>query len=269
MNEIKKLRKVYYMKTLDTLWSNPYTTFTGPIIVITLVVFIWFRVGSIISLLERIWRIITGKGEITDQKLSKFNKQMRDIEQFNFVYGLKVRSIEQMHQIIEWIGKHKLSYVDVRSAKKWIDIQSMNVQVPLKSYITWRVVGFAFSAILLVLSSIPLGSKSALLQFKESKLWFYLDQNQAQGLKNDWTLQAQQCDGLEQNKKLVQQISENENKVICESFKDKGLNDYLEKTVHSQRLLSGYIFCMILIFMFVIVMQTQSYHAAKRIKEAI
>ncbi|MDO9150952.1 MAG: DUF6216 family protein [Methylotenera sp.] len=258
------------MTSLNSILNNFYLVLTGPIIIITMVIFAWFRAGTIISLLERLWRLIVGKVEVTDQKLIKFNKQMRDIEQFNFVYGLKVKSIEQMHQVIEWIGENKLGFIDVISAKKWIDTHSMNIQLPPRGYIWWRFVGFLLCGVLLALSSIALGSNSVLVQFKTSKTWFLLDQSKAQGLIGDWILEVKQCDGLESNKLLVTtKLTEIENQLICESFKEKSFVEYLDKTLHSQRLLSGFIFCVFLMWMVVIVMQTQSYHAAKRIKDSL
>lgn len=257
------------MASLARALNNPYPFLILALTVVLSFLIAWYRAGTILSISERVWRLIVGKGEITDPKLLKFNKEMKDIELFNFVYGLKVQSIEKMHQVIEWIEQHKLDYVDVRRAKKWIDIKTLVVQSPEKSNTRWTFVALIFCIALMSLSSIAMGSKSALLQFKESGVWFFLDQNEARGLRGNWTLKATQCDGSKKGVRLVAELTEDESNVICESFKDKGLADYLQKTVRTQRIFSGYIFLIALGFIYSIVKHRLGILAAERIKETL
>lgn len=257
------------MTSYNSILSNPYLAIAVAIIVIILVIFAWFRAGTIISLLERLWTLIVGKADVNDPILLKFNKDIRDIEQFNFVYGLKLTSIEQMHKVIRLVELRKLSFVDVRSARKWIDMQNMNIQLPTKSYINWKIISFVLCAVLLILSSTALGAKSVLLQFKTSKTWFFLDQHKAQGFSVNWVLESEQCDSLEKKEASIPALKENEKQIICESFKDKSFAEYLAKTLRSQRIFSGFMFCALLMWILVISKQVQSYRDAKKIKDIL
>ncbi|MBF5039892.1 hypothetical protein INP77_10360 [Methylophilus sp. 13] len=257
------------MASLSSLLNNPILVSTGPFIIIFLIACIWFRAGTIVSLLERVWRLAAGKAEISDSKLIKLNKELRDIEQFNFLYGFKIKSIGQMHQIIEWMEKHKLGFADIRSTKKWIDMRTMTIQLPSESYIKWRIAGFIFCALLLMLTSFPLGLKSALLQFKDSKTWILLDKHKAEGLISNWVLGVNQCDGSQESKSLIPELTKSEKEIICQSFQDKEVTEYVEKTLHTQRLLFGFIFVALVLSIMNIAMKIKSYELARKLQETL
>lgn len=257
------------MSSLNTIFNNYSLSLTLPIIIMIVIILAWMRVGTIISLLHRIWRLVVGKVDANDQKLIKFNKDMSDIEQFNFVYGLKVKSIKQMHQIIDWIEKYELGYVNIWYAKKWLDLSSLEIKTPANNYLNWRIGGAVISVVLLAFSSYTINSKSALLQFKESKTWFYLKQKQAEGFASDWVIDINQCAAKEENKAWVTNITQNERDELCKLFNDKSLSDYLEKTIHFQKILISLILLGSLIWLMIMMFQMESYQRAKSIQKIL
>ena len=170
------------MESIQSILS-PSLAFSGPILIITLIVVFWVRSGSIFTIFERAWRLLAGRLEASDPKLKTFLQETLDIEKFSFVYGLKPETIKEMHDLITWIDVYSIGVVNAQKARKWIDIKIPEIiKTPPKSYLVTRVVALVLCSLFVIMSSIPITSQFAVLKFKKTGTWFLMDSNMAQSI---------------------------------------------------------------------------------------
>jgi len=225
------------MEQLSVLIKNPWLIhFSGPVLIIVLVLLFWWRAGSIHSVFERLWRLAAGKAEVTDPKLKRFVQEARDIEKFRFVYGLKVGSLMELHQLLEWMKASAISVASAQKARRWIDIRSPEViATPPKNYFVWKVITGILLVALLVFSSEVLSLRSAILQTKATKVWFLMDNNTIKHIMGDWTIDLKICSKGFQDLQRTSQFSESEANSICSAFADNSLPQFVSNVVRLQR----------------------------------
>lgn len=98
--------------------------------------FFWWRAGSIHSVLDRIWRLIAGKADVHDPVLKALLQESRDIEKFQFIYRLKVETMNEMRELIAWMATHRVGMSKLQTMRKWIDTTSKEIiRQPPKHYV--------------------------------------------------------------------------------------------------------------------------------------
>ena len=225
---------------------------------------------SIFTLLERAWRLIAGRVEVSDTKLKQFLQETRDIEKFSFIYGLKPETIKEMHELITWINGYSIGVIDAQRAKKWIDIKTTEIiKAPPKSYMAARLVAIISCALFVILSPIPLSSSFAFLKLKETNTWFLMDNNIAKSITESWLLKKEQCPTRVETEKTVNGLKSNEYQTICKLFADNGREKFLSDTVQSQRWLLGLFIILAILWLIVLLIQINSYEAAIKIRSKI
>ncbi|WP_141639929.1 DUF6216 family protein [Cupriavidus basilensis] len=109
------------MESLSSIFQSPLATaLISPLLAFVGLTFFWFRVGSLHSLLERIWRLVTGKAEVENPQLKKLIQENRDLERFRFIYGLKIETQPEFQRLMSWLHRHKVGIARLQRVRKWI-----------------------------------------------------------------------------------------------------------------------------------------------------
>jgi hypothetical protein len=204
---------------------------------IAVIAFVWWRAGSTSVLLERFWRLITGKSDVGDPVLSGYIQEMKDLEKFRFIYRVKVDSLAELHKLISWMKLHSIHLRTVKAAGKWIDIKSDEIlTVPSNRYFSTRIALILLSYI----SAYAIGycaiSSSALLQTRETKSWFLANSKEIRTLSfwNENKATTKECTESFSQVSSEFGFSSDETKMICQSLKDQ--NEKFVTLVHDSLL---------------------------------
>lgn len=225
------------METVSSLLrSPPLIAFAGPLLLGIAIVFFWWRSGSIYSLLERVWRLVAGKTEVSDETLKKFILETRDVEKFRFIYGLKVERMTELHKLLEWLNANSIGISKAQMAKRWINTKTRELIPVPKYYLHIRALGLALCGVVLIPLEMSVTSSEALLQMKGSKTWFLADTTSIKGFYEDWVIESAQC-----SKEIVFNsvggLTNAEVHFLCDAFKDGTLKQSVSATVRQQRIL--------------------------------
>jgi hypothetical protein len=224
------------METVSTLLRSPLLPFFGPLLLVIAIAFFWWRSGSIYSLLERVWRLVAGKAEVSDEKLKKFILETRDVEKFRFMFGLKVERMAELHKLLEWLNANSIGISKAQMAKRWINAKTRELIPVPKYYLPIRALGLVLCVVALMLLVISVTSSDALLQMKGSKTWFLADATSIKGFYEDWVIEPAQCP-KEIVSKSVGGLTNAEVHLLCEAFKDGTFKQLVSDTVRQQRIL--------------------------------
>lgn len=225
------------METVSTLLrSPPLIAFAGPLLLGIAIMFFWWRSGSIYSLLERVWRLVAGKAEVSDERLKKFILETRDVEKFRFMYGLRVERMAELHRLLEWLNANSIGISKAQMAKRWINTKSREfIPVP-KYYLLIRSMWVVLCGVVLIPLVMSVTSSEALLQMKGSKTWFLADATSIKGFYEDWVIESAQCP-KEFLSKDVGGLTNAEVHLLCDALKDGSLKQLVSNTVRQQRIL--------------------------------
>lgn len=221
--------------------STLFAKLVGPLAVIALLSFFWWRAGTIHSLFERLWRLAAGNMDVHDSKLKEFIHINRDLEKFRFLYGVKVDTLDSLHRLLAWLNKNEIGISSVQIAKRWIDMKSPDfIKFPTKEQV-WNVwLGLVFWT-LLSAGSIPfIAHESALLQTRGTEVWFFVDGSSMRHVGGNWNIELTRCDSKETIE--IQKdtgFSKSEVDSLCKSYQDGTLQPFVQQTVKGQRWFIG------------------------------
>jgi len=258
---------------MDTLYSflrSPLLSLSGPLVISLVAIIFWFRAGSTHALLERVWRLIAGKADISDKILSEFVQDTRELERFRFMYGLKVETKDELHKLISWLKINSIGIGIAQRAKNWIDIKSdVVITKPNKSYFAVRLIIVILCAIVAAFLATAGSSSSALLQMKESKIWFLTDGKIVNQYFGGWSFDKDNCISSKESIAKTSQFSEEEISMLCKALNNGDLKSFVSKTVEQQRLLSLFFGGADLIWIFIVIIQINSADAARNIFRSV
>lgn len=232
--------------------------------------FFWWRAGSIHSVLDRIWRLIAGKADVHDPVLKALLQESRDIEKFQFIYRLKVETMNEMRELIAWMATHRVGMSKLQTMRKWIDTTSKEmIRQPPKHYVPSHL-GLATLAMIVIMGLGPLaGSHDAYLQMRASKVWFKTDAVTVKAPFEGWTFRQDQCAS---NRSVLAQItgfSQSETEAICDALKNDGLKPLVKQTVEFQAWTGIVGIAIALIFAFTNLGAAISAQAANRLRKKL
>lgn len=227
------------MDQISSFIGSPiFSVLTGPVLVIVMIIFFWYRTGTTHSLLERLWRLAAGKVEVGDTQLGKFIKETRDLERFRFMYGLKVGNTEDLHRLLAWLKKHSIDIDLAQRGKKWIDIKAPEIIVPpSKGYVVRQCIALILYGTLAIGASSVTSSQLALLQMKATGTWFLSDAQTVRPIIGGWVIDDKNCSGQPTEPPHDTGFSENETALICKALKTGGLDEIVKSTTRQQQLL--------------------------------
>jgi hypothetical protein len=255
------------METVSTLLrSTPLLHFSGPLLLAIVIGFFWWRSGSIYILLERVWRIVAGKMEVSDPVLKEFIQENRELEKFRFMYGLMVGTKTELHKLLEWLRENSIEIGTAQRAKRWIDTKDRKLIPMPKHYLLGISLGLVFCMAIAMVCLKAATSHSALLQMKGSKVWFLAEANEVRGLWGDWSIDQSLCVKDATSISGLSGFTPSETSVLCDAYKNNTLGKIVSDTVRQQQVFGLLYGILALIFVAVLISSIASAAAAKKIK---
>ncbi|SFP97747.1 DUF6216 family protein [Ralstonia sp. NFACC01] len=232
------------MDTLSTAFSSPIV---GPLLVpcltalavILLVITFWRRTYSLHAPWERVWRLIAGSAEVQEPRLRAFMQEMRDLEKFRLVYGLKVTNLGDLHKLIGLVRRYRLDMAMLQKAKRWIDVSKPEiVSPPGTRFYFWNGAGY-FSAVFFALAMTLFFGSPALFKGNTSQVWFATDGETIRHVYGWTSYKLDKCTSDLPGLKSTFQLADNELKSICSGYADGTLKKQTSKAMSEQRMVSA------------------------------
>jgi hypothetical protein len=222
------------MDTSFRFLVNPLSTFGWPILVVLVVFLFWWRTGSIYALLERVWRIFAGKAEVSDKILKSLIKESRDVEKFNFMYGFKVQTLDELRGLAEWLRINSVGVGLASRARQWIKTDPIELIPPPWFYQKiFRVAFWGFGVVGLMFALLA-ASPKAIFETKESQKWFLADAKGIKAVNGNWVITQQQCgeenqESVKKSGLLPAEISE-----VCGKLENNTFEQTVTEVIHEQ-----------------------------------
>lgn len=232
----------------------------------------WWRAGSIFTMLERVFRVAAGKSDITDPELKRFMCETRDLEKFRFIYKVKAETISEVHRLLTWMNTHKVGITDVRRAGRWIDLKSERiVSGPKKTYLLGNTIIAAVCYVAMFGLVVGASNKHALLQMKESKIWFLSDAKTVRPIFGGPKVDAVQCSAAPAEVQRAFRFTSDEAAAACAALAspEESLSVLVEQQVSSQRWLLLTIAGGFLVALMITIMNLATAAAAQTIERKI
>lgn len=232
------------MDTLSTAFSSPLV---GPLLVpgltalavILLVIAFWRRTYSLHAPWERVWRLIAGGAEVQEPRLRAFMQEMRDLEKFRLVYGLKVTNLGDLHKLIGLVRRYRLDMSMLQKAKRWIDVSKAEiVSLPRTSFYFWNGTGY-FSALFFAVAMVLFFSSPGLFKGNTSEVWFATDGEVIRHVYSWTNYKLDKCTSDLPSLKSTFQLADNELKSICSGYADGTLKKLASKAMSDQKIVSA------------------------------
>lgn len=202
--------------------------------------------------------------------MKEFIQETRDIEKFRFMYGLKVGTIGELHNLLEGLRRNSIDIAVAQRARRWINAKSAElVSPPPKYYQLIKSITLLICALALMAFVEVANSQLALLQMKESKTWFLANSKMVKGVMGNWVIEKTQCLADVKNIRKDSGFTESETIAVCDAFKNDMLNQLASDTVKIQKAFSTLFGVGALIWIVVIFFQITSAEAAIQIKRAV
>lgn len=198
--------------------------------------FLWWRAGSIHSILDRIWRLIAGKAEVQNATLKSFLQANRDLEKFRFIYGLKVETIVDLNKLIKWMEKHSLSISALQKVRRWVDPRSPEILMkPPQSYIKAKIFTVGVVSVIFLGCNYLGTSRSTIFQMKQSKVWFKTDATTIDAPLGGWSFNSSSCEGNIEGVMRETGFLTHEAAEICRAMKGDSLKALVRQDLKTQR----------------------------------
>lgn len=261
------------MESINSFLSSPIPPIVKLIFVGIIVGLFWRRSKSINSLLDRVWRLVVGQGDITDERLSKFIHDNHALEKFRFIYGINVETKQDLHRFLNWVDKNSIGVEIIQQAKRWIDTKSPNLVItPPVKYKKIRGAWILITSILLILCLQMMTSKNTLFRMNESGTWFFANTHYVSGVKilgDTWKIES--GSDCQKEIKNIPHIGFNESEMdaLCGAFGDQEFNEKIEEGVKAQNNLGIFLSVLALISILWSISQVKSVDAANEIVKRI
>lgn len=226
------------MDSLISVVQSPLlATIVGPILIL---LFFWWRVGSIHSVLERLWRLSAGKAEVQDPVLRKFIQENRDLENFRFIYGIKVERPADIRRLKSWLDRYNIGIARLQKAGKWVDVRSKDIVIEPTKQSGIAQIGFlVFWYTIFFLSAQAFEINDAFLQFRQSGTWFRTDGHSISNLFDRAKVELELC--ATDQEKIAQRMNFTRQEVlaICKDHASTSLRKLIGEGLRFQRILAG------------------------------
>ncbi|MGC5803408.1 DUF6216 family protein [Ralstonia pseudosolanacearum] len=136
------------MDAFSSIFTSPLLgQLLGPLLSVGVALFglfiFWRRADSLHAIWEKVWRLVAGGAEVQEPRLRAFMQEMRDLEKFRLVYGLKISNMSDMHRLIAWVRRHGLDMAILQKARRWVDISTPEiVTLPSRGYFFQNGLGY-------------------------------------------------------------------------------------------------------------------------------
>lgn len=213
------------------------------VIAFVFALYIWRRTRSTYSVMVRLWQLFHGKKECKEGPVRDFLDQQSALMQFRFTTGVPARTLKQTQALIEWAEKNNEDMGDVAACGGYFDLERIQLKEEDKLAKRWTLiflfVAAAMFGVVSVGSLIGTTYDKAILQMKQSRVYFTFSLEYARPIGSDKGLSREQCTSGETA--ISSEFSPADASIICKLFKDKSLAPYVIKTVRDQRVAFAFI----------------------------
>lgn len=156
--------------------------FVIPAVLLLLLAWATYRTGSTHLLLSRVWLLIFGKLDVSDQAIESFLAKRDAFMKFRLVTGLKPRTLEQAKALIAWCDEHKEDVGDVKACGHFFDVERLQ----LRDRLPGRWVTLSFAVLALVFFTVFYMSLAfavflpAAFHVKATENWYLVDDGVAE-----------------------------------------------------------------------------------------
>ena len=222
----------------------------APAFIVFGAIWIVWRTESMHVLRRRLWLLIHGSQDISDPAIRAFVEEQSSLTAFRMFSGIRVNSVEDAQQLIEWAKVNAISLRTISGCGDYFDAELRIVKTQkLPRRWVQRALGVlaatGFFAVMIFVCATSF-SKVA-FTFKSDQRWFLADQSSARAL---WPLTALFSDPLRQVEcqKLSPTTEEqkffrpDQLKMLCELLGDEKWSEYFTSRLREQRLASLMLF---------------------------
>lgn len=78
----------------------------APLAIIVLTLYFIAKSHSAATIYNKLWSLFYGEKEFHNPLINDFSKSQHDIDKFNFVYGFRFETIQQIEAFLDWIKKY-------------------------------------------------------------------------------------------------------------------------------------------------------------------
>lgn len=204
---------------------------------IALIFYCFYRAGSIYFLVDRIWKITSGRDKFSNKEIDQIWNEIRDVESFQFKTRLAVNSHAQIQRIKCYVDEKNLVWRDLIPAGKHFDVKALRIRD--KKYLFWGLVN-SFAALLcyaflsLPTYFYPKYNHVAYLYFKDSKIDFQYYGDKVV-IKN-FTIDKNKCENVDNLKKeiIVDKLKPEDINVFCKAINSED-KQYYKDTIKQQK----------------------------------
>lgn len=229
------------MESLSSIFQSPLlAALISPILAAGGLLFFLFRVGSLHSLLERLWRLVAGKAEVENPQLKKLIQENRDLERFRFIYGLNIETQSEFQRLMSWLHRHRVGIARLQRVRKWVDIRSPHLVLkPPRRYVLGQFAMMMTAYLAASLSVAALFIDDAYLRARGSDVLFKTDGTAISGF---WGSPSAMLNGCLSDPGVLARefkFSAAEATTLCKMFEDKSLRKLSAQAIHEQRVAAG------------------------------
>lgn len=162
------------------------------------------------------------------------------VMEFRFVTGLRVRTEKKITSLISWAQQHDEDIGDVAACGPYFDLEAPGLknvsELLTKPFMVLLILAIFFLMSTCVLFAGGVITDRAVLKMKETSLWFTLDNSSAKPLWGGEGFSLNACAQPTSTLAASSGFSKNAVEVICRANANNQVADFVESTVHSQRI---------------------------------
>lgn len=163
--------------------------FVVPFALLLLLGWATYRTGSTHLLLSRVWLLLFGKLDVSDQAIEGFLAKRDAFMKFRLVTGLKPRTLEQAKALIAWCDERKEDVGDVKACGHFFDVEKLQLSDKLlgkRALVVTAVLMFFF-----FLCAYVAGAAAVVLppafKVNASGNWYWVDEDRASQIGFVWS----------------------------------------------------------------------------------
>lgn len=230
------------MQSFSTVVQSPlFSWFAAVLTGLVLFVLFWWRAGSFFSVLDRCWRLITGKADLHDPILNALLQESLDLEKFQLTFGVKAETIADLHQFAAWRKVNRVDMISIHKARRWIDVTSREVvRQPPKHYVGRRLAVVCLAMLCIAGMGQLSASRNAYLQMRASKVWFKTDAVTVMSPFEKWSFDQAKCEAGRGDVMRMTGFNPSEAAAICDILAKDDLKALVTKTLDQQGTIAIY-----------------------------
>lgn len=227
------------MDQLSNLVESPILKLSVPLGLlggIALILFVWWRAGSIHVVLERIWKLIAGKTEVHDAAAKSMLQDFYDLERVRYALRLRIDSITELHKLKKWQKDHSVGPYTLMRVRPWLDLSLPNPLRKPPAIRFWvAILWILLPAGILFAANQLTQSHFALLKTHGSKNWFLSDASVTKSVLADWSFTVSDCTADQTNITSEAGFQPDETAAICNAMRNDSLKPIVQQAIGFQK----------------------------------